>query len=346
MDGNATAASNMIKEIMKKFTGLRWPSLVRSAGLVKLGLVVLAGLTLSAAHAQPANDNFAKAINLTSYGDTGSTTGSNVGATIQPGEQNIGAFGAYIVSSVWYSWTASTNETTEFDPTGSAFGTNLAIVQVFTLTNSAGGINNLQFVAYSYHGFLSGSLLSYTNSFSAVAGQTYYLSVAGYFYLNATGSIRLNWSSGPPLAPPPNDNFASATVLTGDWGSTNVDNRLATAEPNEPSHAGFPANASVWYQWTAPSDGEVTLDTLGSNNVDTVLAVYTGTSLAILSQVAANDDLYPINSSNPQINYSGSDYYAQLFGPGSLPYVSYYQTFYGPSGLRFNARGGTTYRSE
>jgi uncharacterized delta-60 repeat protein len=333
----------MIKEIMKKFTGLRWPSLVRSAGLVKLGLVVLAGLTLSVAHAQPANDNFASAINLTSYGDTGSTNGSNVGATIQPGEQNIGAFGTYIVSSVWYKWTASTNETTEFDPNGSVFGTNLAIVQVFTLTNSAGGISNLQFVAYSYYGFLNGNLLSYTNSFSAVAGQTYYLSVAGYFYLNATGSIRLNWSSGPPLAPPPNDNFASATVLTGDWGSTNVDISLATHEPNEPSHAGFPANASVWYQWTAPSDGEVTLDTIGSNSVDTVLAVYTGTSLATLSQVAANDDLYPINSSNPQINYSGSDYYAQLFGPGSVAYVSYYQTFYGPSGLRFNARGGMTY---
>src|ERR1035437_10317229 len=157
----------MIKEIMKKFTGLRWPSLVRSAGLVKLGLVVLAGLTLSVAHAQPANDNFASAINLTSYGDTGSTTGSNVGATTEPGEPNTN----YYRASVWYSWTASTNETTEFDPTGSAFGTNLAIVQVFT--NSASGISNLRSVAFSYYGFLSGSLFSYTNSFSAVAGQTY-----------------------------------------------------------------------------------------------------------------------------------------------------------------------------
>src|ERR1035437_8790266 len=321
----------MIKEIMKKFTGLRWPSLVRSAGLVKLGLVVLAGLTLSVAHAQPANDNFANAINLTAYGDTGSTNGSNVGATIEPGEQGIN--GLTVSASVWYSWPASTNETTEFDPIGSLFGTNLVIVQVFT--NSASGIGSLQFVTFSYYGYLGGSFLSYASSFQAVAGQTYYISVAGYQYQSATGSIQLNWSSGPPLAPPPNDNFASATVLTGDWGSTNVDNRLATAEPNEPSHAGFPANASVWYQWTAPSDGEVTLDTIGSNNVDTVLAVYTGTSLATLSQVAANDDLYPINSSNPQINYSGSDYFASYF--------AYYQTFYGPSGLRFNARGGTTY---
>ena len=37
-----------------------------------------------------------------------------------------------------------------------------------------------------------------------------------------------------------------------------------------------------WYQWTAPADGEVTLDTIGSVDdtffepVDTVLGVYTG----------------------------------------------------------------------
>src|ERR1035437_7800614 len=191
----------MIKEIMKKFTGLRWPSLVRSAGLVKLGLVVLAGLTLSVAHAQPANDN-----------------------------------------------------------------------------------------------------------------------------------------------------FANATVLTGDWGSMNVDNNLATHESGEPSHAGCPANASVWYQWTAPSDGEVTLDTIGSNNVDTVLAVYTGTSLATLSQVAANDDLYPVKSSSKvppgntqQYNESGSGDYAQIVSPGGLPVLGYQQPYTGPSRLRFNARVGTTY---
>src|ERR1035437_7645385 len=186
----------MIKEIMKKFTGLRWPSLVRSAGLVKLGLVVLAGLTLSVAHAQPANDNFANAINLTSYGDTGSTNGSNVGATIEPGEQNIDIFPVF--ASVWYKWTASTNETTEFDPNGSVFGTNLAIVQVFTLTNSAGGISSLQSVAYGYYGYLDGYHYNYTNSFQAVAGQTYYISVGGYEYPSATGPIQLNWSSGPP----------------------------------------------------------------------------------------------------------------------------------------------------
>src|ERR1035437_3769825 len=96
-------------------------------------------------------------------------------------------------------------------------------------------------------------------------------------------------------APPVNDKFANASPLIGGlWGSTNGDNSLATSQSGEPSHAGFAPSHSVWYQWVAPQDGEVEFDTIGSSNLnDTVLAVYTGGSPATLSQVAANDDLYP-----------------------------------------------------
>ena len=41
------------------------------------------------------------------------------------------------------------------------------------------------------------------------------------------------------------------------------------------------------------------MDTVGSG-VDTLLAVYTGTSLTSLNQVSANDDLFPVNSSLAQ----------------------------------------------
>ena len=339
---------------MRQLAGRGLRRLFRSAALARLGLAVLAGLTLSVAQAQPANDNFASAIDLTAYGDTGSTTGSTVGATLEPGEQGIDIFSVY--ASVWYSWTAPTNETMEFDATGSLFGTNLAMVQIFT--NSGSGISSLQWVGYSYYGHLSGSFLDYTNSFQAVAGQTYYIAVAGYYYPNATGVFQLNWSPVKPVGPPPNDNFASPTVLTGDWGSTNVDNTLGTHEAGEPSHAGFPANASVWYQWTAPQDGEVALDTIGSIGLDTVLAVYTGSSLASLNQVAANDDLFPVNSTlpdvdpnDPAVNYtwdiaSGSTVTSggvTTTSSGGVTLFGYFQSYYGPSGLRFNARAGTTY---
>ena len=99
-------------------------------------------------------------------------------------------------------------------------------------------------------------------------------------------------------AQPTNDMFANAAPISGQWGSILGRNIGATAEPGEPSHAGFPATASIWYKWVAPFNGEVTLDTLGSTNanglsLDTVLAVYTGPDISHLTQVAANDDLYP-----------------------------------------------------
>src|ERR1700679_1224867 len=74
--------------------------------------------------------------------------------------------------------------------------------------------------------------------------------------------------------------FSSAQVLTGNSGATvPFDNSGFTPGAGAPSPPGFPANAPLWYQWTAPVDGEVTLDTIGSVDtlllpVDTVLGVY------------------------------------------------------------------------
>ena len=100
--------------------------------------------------------------------------------------------------------------------------------------------------------------------------------------------------------------FSSPQVLSGDSGATvPFDNAGVTSDTGAPSTAGFPPNAPLWYQWTAPVDGEVTLDTIGSVDdilllpVDTVLGVYTGTDVTKLNQVAANDDLYPIQR-NPR----------------------------------------------
>ena len=91
-------------------------------------------------------------------------------------------------------------------------------------------------------------------------------------------------------ARPLNDNFASAHGLSGSSASVSGSNIGATKESGEPNHAGFPAARSVWYFWTAPSSTRVTIDTVGSN-YDTLLAVYTGTSVSALTPIASNDDL-------------------------------------------------------
>ncbi len=90
-------------------------------------------------------------------------------------------------------------------------------------------------------------------------------------------------------APTANNNFASAIVLTGNSGSVLGSTIGATAETGEPRHAGYAASKSIWYRWTAPASGTVSIDTFGSN-FDTLLAVYVGSSVGTLVSVASNDD--------------------------------------------------------
>jgi Calx-beta domain len=164
--------------------------------------------------------------------------------------------------------------------------------------------------------------------------------------------------------------FLSPIVINGVWGSTNANNTLGAPEIGDPLIAGFAAQAPVWFQWTAPADGdgEVALDTIGSTSTngvkaDTVMAVFTGTSLANLNQIAANDDLYPLypttqanetaqNTFNtnqtvvsfPIITPFGTNYFFFTNPPTfSGSSYGYQQPFYGPSGLRFTAKAGATY---
>jgi hypothetical protein len=86
-----------------------------------------------------------------------------------------------------------------------------------------------------------------------------------------------------------NDNFSEALTLEGGSASTMAENALATKEVGEPSHAGTSGGKSLWWKWTAPQNGSVTIDTIGSN-FDTVLGVYTGPTVSQTSVVAADDD--------------------------------------------------------
>src|SRR6266545_597332 len=67
-------------------------------------------------------------------------------------------------------------------------------------------------------------------------------------------------------AAPANDNFAYGIVTSGPTTGSNVG---ATKEAGEPFHAGNGGGKSVWWFWTAPSSGAVTVNTFGST-FDTV----------------------------------------------------------------------------
>lgn len=284
---------------MKMFTSLRLPNRAGNTGLVRLGLVILAGLTISAGRAAIFNDNFTNTIPIPPPA-TGSMVGTTVGATTQAGEQ----FTNLISASLWYRFTALSNLTAEFDLKGSTNYPYPKAVYVLIYTNN-GATLNITNLTYVTNGWAQGA--SYQKAtFQALSNHIYYLEVGTT--TNAATNFVLNWSLSAPLVPPVNDNFANASplVINNLWGTTNGDNTLATVEAREPSHAGFVPFHTVWYTWVAPQDGPVQFDTIGTSTTnDTVLAVYTGTSLATLNQVAANDDLYPYL----QENYTAQNIY-------------------------------------
>ena len=90
---------------------------------------------------------------------------------------------------------------------------------------------------------------------------------------------------------PANDDFAAATVIGGTSGSVTGTNVGAGAEEGEPLQLGFNSAATVWWKWTAPTDGSFTFTTQGSD-FDTVLGAYTGKDIGSLGNVATNDDSF------------------------------------------------------
>ena len=86
-------------------------------------------------------------------------------------------------------------------------------------------------------------------------------------------------------AQPANDTFGARQSVSGSTGSTSGVNILALlgTDASVPAAAG---TAPVWWTWTAPATGQVTLSTAGSN-FPTQLAVFTGTSLSALQQVTS-----------------------------------------------------------
>jgi thiol-disulfide isomerase/thioredoxin len=90
-------------------------------------------------------------------------------------------------------------------------------------------------------------------------------------------------------AQPANDMFANRIVITGTNIVVTGSSVGATKEAGEPNHAGNSGGASVWWSWTAPFVGTVTISTAGSS-FDTLLGVYTGTSVSALTTIASNDD--------------------------------------------------------
>lgn len=228
-------------------------------------------LTMEPAVAPP-NDAFANRLVLSGAAMTAS--GSVTAATAEAGETAIPSAGANAGHSVWYEWTPPSSGKALIRVTAPKFTPAWGIY-------TGAAVNSLAPSVTLGSGAASATEATSQFAVSVSSGNAYKIAVDGSPTDTGNFTISITMSAAPL-----NDNFAARTVISGNVVRTSSDNVGAKSEAGEPSHAGSSPLNSVWWEWTAPASGPVTLDTNGST-ASPRLAVYTGSALASLSPVAS-----------------------------------------------------------
>lgn len=212
----------------------------------------------------PANDDLSRAVPLT--GAHISATGDLTAATTQSAEPRDTY--PYGLRSIWWTWTAPTTGAVELNACGSSTTPTL---DVFTGTTAA-----LTRAAINTGATGCGGRARLT--IGAQAGTTYWIRLSG-----SAGAVRLQ------IAPPDNDLFAAAQPITGRLADVSGSLLGAARQDGEPADVPNGAGRTLWYAWTAPEDGRLTVDTCTAATASGV-AVYRGTTLAGLTPIAPAGD--------------------------------------------------------
>lgn len=214
------------------------------------------GLTFSDG---PPNDNFADRIPL--LGSVATAAGSNTTATAETGEPDSNG------RTVWWTWTADTTGPVSIGSQGSSFNPWLSVYTGTELTNLAlvtSGLGRL--------------------TFNAVRGTEYQIS-ADANRGPQVGELRLALAAGPSA----NDNFSDRSLLSGTNVSTIGATTGATREALEPVHGYYQGSSSVWWTWSAPAKGTLTITVTG-DGISPTWAVYSGSSISELTLLGDSYD--------------------------------------------------------
>ncbi|MEO7676597.1 MAG: Calx-beta domain-containing protein, partial [Verrucomicrobiota bacterium] len=161
-------------------------------GCVSFLLTVAWGIVPTNVIAQPLNDAFSNSRKI--FGDTGSVTGSNEGATKEPGETDHAGNAAG--TSVWIKWTPLADGVVTFDTIGSDFDTLLEVYDgagVTNLNQLGGPLDSNDDLDTAVFGTQDSAGASGIQ-FQVAAGNDYYIVIDGF---NANvGGYTLNWKRG------------------------------------------------------------------------------------------------------------------------------------------------------
>lgn len=232
---------------------------------------------LSLTFSQPKNDDFSGRSRLT--GLPAAATGSNVNATFERlGGDDVAVDPTIGGRTVWWEWTAPAGTNVAVVTHGSTFDTLLSVLtrnpegRLVTVDEN----NNFEDLATSQV------------TFAAASGVTYYLCVDGE--RGESGLVEL---AILPATAPVNDRFATRTQLTGSVAAVTGENTFATREDTDPTVAvtrfSNEASSTLWWEWSAPTNGAVRLNTHGST-FDTRLVVFVRNPDGSLQLVERNDN--------------------------------------------------------
>jgi hypothetical protein len=200
----------------------------------------------------PPNDPFTGRTPVS--GDDVVIPGNLLGASSEPGDTLNGTPTA---ATLWWTWVAPADG-------------------LVSLTSSNVGLSIFQ---GEQLGALSG-FPGYT--FRIHAGQAVHLAAESFYQRFDPFLLHIRL-----VRPPANDTFSARSQITGLDFFARTNTLLATRDLGEPGHAGQIGGHSIWWSWTAPSDGVVTLLVTNTAIEQPLLAVYQGATLNSLQLVAS-----------------------------------------------------------
>ncbi len=159
--------------------------------------------------------------------------------------------------------------------------------------------------------------------FVATPGTAYHFLADLHSFEPATGSAYLSVSFEESSGErPDNDDFSAATPLTGASASDESTFRFATREVGEPLLPFRARGRTLWWRWTPAQEGLALVELGGTGpSPDTVVGIYTGTSLENLQLLTAEDEGGPNHGSLAAfLTLPGVTYYIQadLYNDGEI----------------------------
>ena len=251
----------------------------------------------------PANDDFANAITLSTT-LPGTISGTTRNASADAGQSISYPFDLGD-QTIWYKFTPAVTGQYKFkipaaslvydgdnqNPNNGAILFAVAIASTvadFVSANLIGGV--------AYQDYFTGLTEDVVLTATLTSGQLYYICVwaDGTPFNNDSMTFGIQYSL---ITPPSNDNFASATAISGASGSTTVICEGSTVESGEDwslywTAPGPQTTPTVWYDWTCPTTGdyvfkvEATEDSTTKTTPTYDLAVWQGSTLGSLTSIA------------------------------------------------------------